>query len=71
MADVNMAPDPEGKDFPGTCFVIAGPGELGFLYKLAGARTVCADLGQSLPHCPVSPAPPSDGVLGDGAASIC
>lgn len=69
MADV--APDPEGKDFPETCFVIAGLWELGFLYKLAGARVVWGDLGQSPPRSPVSLAPPSDRALGDGAASIC
>lgn len=51
MADV--APDPEGEAFPGTCFVITGPQELGFLYKLAGARTAWADLGESLLHSPL------------------
>lgn len=51
MADV--APDPEGEVFPGTCFVIAGPQELGFLCRLAGARTVWADLGESLLHSPL------------------
>lgn len=67
----DVTPDPQGETFPGTCFVIAGPRELGFLYKLAGSRTVWADLAESLPHSPVAPPPPSDRVLGDGAASIC
>lgn len=59
MADV--VPDPEEEAFPGTCFVIPGLEELGFLCRLAGARTVWADLGESLPHSPVCLLPPRTG----------
>lgn len=36
---------PRREAFPGTCFVITGPQELGFLYKLAGAKN---SVGQAL-----------------------
>lgn len=67
MADV--ATDPERRSLPRDLCVFPGPWELGFLYKLA--RTARADLGESLMHSPMSPAPCLDGVLGGGTVSIC
>lgn len=66
-----MAPDPEEEAFPGTCFVIAGPQELGFLYKLADAEQCGLTLGSPC-YTPLWVPPPSSGrALGGGAASIC